>query len=114
MSQHRRTCSSCPFTSENAGAMFHHQAACSRKKRLRETVEADLVEQEANAIRIKTHDDVGRKLWLTAHNDICETCGGTGNLLLCSYCNTAWHFLVALIIDGGSRGMVDVQPLCPS
>ena len=72
--------------------MFHHQAACSRKKRLRETVEADLAEQEANAIRIKTHDDVGRKLWLTAHNDICETCGGTGNLLLCSYCNTAWHF----------------------
>ena len=46
---------------------------------------------DASAFLTRTRDEKGRKLWLTDHNDICENCLGTGNMLLCSYCNTAWH-----------------------
>ncbi len=46
---------------------------------------------DASAFLPRTRDEKGRKLWLTDHNDICENCLGTGNMLLCSYCNTAWH-----------------------
>jgi len=52
-------------------------------------VTEDLARQEA-VVRSETRDDAGRKLWRTAHNDLCEVCGKEGNLLLCSYCNTSW------------------------
>ena len=89
-SLHHWTCSTCPFSTSHPGALGTHSRACERRKRKRDVVADDLARQEA-LIRSETHDDAGRKLWRTAHNDLCEVCGKEGSLLLCSYCNTSWH-----------------------
>ena len=82
-------CTSCPLVCRNPGALATHAVACRRKRKLQEAALAAGV--QATEFQQRTRDEQGRKLWTTDHNDICETCYGTGELLLCSYCNTAWH-----------------------
>jgi hypothetical protein len=84
-----QACSTCPFTSDNAGALATHSASCLRKRKRRESASREAA--AATAFRILTRDDKGRKLWTTDHNDVCENCSKDGELLLCSYCNTSWH-----------------------
>ena len=31
------------------------------------------------------------KLWVNRHNDVCDVCGEGGDLMLCSFCNLAFH-----------------------
>ena len=74
VSLNRWTCPTCPFATNNPGSRATHKRACERKKRKRDDYAEDLARKEA-AVRSETHDDAGRKLWRTAHNDLCEVCG---------------------------------------
>ena len=82
-------CPNWQFTTTHPGPLGAHEVACRRKRQRTEAAIAEAA--QASAFLTRTHDEKGRKLWLTDHNDICENCLGTGNMLLCSYCNTAWH-----------------------
>ena len=85
-------CNLCAFTSENCGACATHEAACKRKadfmRKRDEECEATVLREEE---LLADYDDHGRKLWKTKHNAYCELCHMGGLLVLCSYCNLAFH-----------------------
>ena len=87
-------CSICPLLLLSRGARATHENACRRKmerKRARqEEHDAEVLLHAQDQLSV-THDAQGRILWRTEHNRVCQHCEDGGDLLLCSYCNTAWH-----------------------
>ena len=80
------------FSTTNKGGLHAHLKACSRRREIKRAREEEVAAQaELHNGAIRTHDAVGNKLWLHEHNNRCEICDDGGNLLMCSYCNTAWH-----------------------
>jgi hypothetical protein len=82
-------CPNCQLNTNTPGALGNHVKSCRRKRQRADA--AISAAAQASAFLTRTRDEKGRKLWLTEHNDVCENCLESGNMLLCSYCNTAWH-----------------------
>ena len=45
----------------------------------------------SQGIVVKAKDLHLMTLWVNRHNDMCDVCGEGGNLMLCSFCNLAFH-----------------------
>ena len=58
------------------------------KKKKSSTLVRDKYSQ---GIIVKAKDLHLMKLWVNRHNDVCDVCGEGGDLMLCSFCNLAFH-----------------------
>ena len=88
------SCSTCAFTTNNPGSFVNHQSACRRKQGEKRKREEELAALNARENTLNSiFDEKGRKLWKTEHNPYCEMCQEGGTLLMCSYCNCAYHLL---------------------